>query len=101
MIEHVKLAIESITPQNGYAIYPRQVVLVSSADELQEHPARAVSIIQDTQGCCGVLLNVSPGATEASLRQSIKDVLSSDFTVNEQAEGLPLLVSDPKFIRNE
>ena len=94
MVEDVKARVETITSGNGYAVAPRQVILIDSADEMHEQPERTVGILQDTQGCCGVLLHSSPGATAAALRQTIFETLSSHFVVDMQSEGLPMLVSE-------
>jgi len=96
MRERIRARIETITSQNGYAVFPRRVVLIEEAGAIHQQPERTAAIIQDTQGRCGVLLNVSPGATDSALRQAITTVLSDAFDVTDPGDGLPILVSDPQ-----
>ena len=92
MILDIEKRINQITPAAGYAVSPRRVVILESAGGIHEQSERTVGILQDTQGGVGVLLHVSPGATETALRQSICDVLASGYIVDATGPGLPILV---------
>ena len=93
MIEDIKTRIETVTSQNGYAIFPRQVVVLEEANDIHEQPLRTVGLSIDT--CTdevSVLINAE-GSTECALRSSIFDVLWLDYFVTAGESGEAIRVS--------
>ncbi len=98
MIDDVQQRIEAIHPAKGAAVtvFPRRVVVLAEAGDLHEQPLRTVGLLPDqARGCVGALLQVPPGDTETALRQNIVEALSSDYAVNPQTAGQPILISKP------
>ena len=82
MLDDIKSKLETINSRNGYAVFPRQVVVIVEAGEIHNQPERTVAIVSDGAGF-GVMVNAR-GVTRQSLRTAIESVL----------DGFELHVSD-------
>lgn len=82
MLDEIKQRIETINSRNGYAIFPRMVVVIDEAGEIHKQPERTVAVI-DEGSQVGVMINAHEYCRRA-LQASVCDVLS----------GLEIAISD-------
>lgn len=87
MLDEIKRKIESVNAQNGYAVFPRRVVVIEEAGERHQQSERTVAILKDDTGV-GVMLGMTEGPTRDSLKRSITEVLKDQYTVQKAAFGM-------------
>lgn len=87
MIDDVKQKLETLNARNGYAVFPRQVVVIEEAGEVHQQSERTVAILKDETGV-GVLVAAKPGPTRDALIHSMTELLTSDYEIQSNSHGL-------------